>query len=273
LRSALSVLGINGADTEAIVDWLEYNALGAVSNVRSMIQQADAMLQVNVLQAVESMNAILRPPTEQFQETWRFVPIAIIFAFNIILAGVASVLCWRLHHPKSASLAVALLWLMTALLLLVGAGVMNGAYEVGQDSCLYGETFVSKYAGQQIDDSFATTKISKMLKYYIGDDEIPDNQVVKEISGVDVSLVQESITSPLGSSLAAIMQTPVAENVLKATGISEAGVAAIQNAVGLAQPINSALQELELGLLRSSVLPLYEDVRGLFTCCCSPSFD
>lgn len=75
-----------------------------------------------VLKAIDNIQADWQAPTLKVEQTWRFIPIAVLFGVSILLAGILALAVWRMSWPKTTSFVVMLLWLDVALLMLLGAG-------------------------------------------------------------------------------------------------------------------------------------------------------
>ncbi len=103
------------------------------------------------MQSIDSLND-LRPPTLEVENTWRPIVIAVLFGFVILSAIPATLLTIWKPRPVWAAVAVGVLWFFTMLLMLLGLGVFNAMRVVGNDTCLYIETFTVHYAADQLDD-------------------------------------------------------------------------------------------------------------------------
>jgi hypothetical protein len=103
-------------------------------------------------QTIASINNRFKSPSLAFEDTGRFIAIAVLFGLTIVFSIGAALLSLRVAHPKWASTFVALLWLFVALLMLLGVGLMQGVHVVGKDTCLYVETYAVEYATTKVDD-------------------------------------------------------------------------------------------------------------------------
>lgn len=61
---------------------------------------------------------------------------------------------------------VALLWLVVAALILFGAGFLLGVRRVGNEACLYSETFVLGQVDNYVTDAVVQTITTNALTYY-----------------------------------------------------------------------------------------------------------
>lgn len=85
------------------------------------------------------------------EDTLRPIIITVLFGLTLIAAIVALVLVLWKPRPSWASVAIAFLWFLTALLMIVGAGLFSGGLAVAEDSCLYIETYTIQYVLNKVD--------------------------------------------------------------------------------------------------------------------------
>lgn len=63
--------------------------------------------------------------TDAVQNTWRFVVIIVLFSLTILFTLALLGLISRMRFPKTTSFMTALYWLIVALLMLAGAGMVD----------------------------------------------------------------------------------------------------------------------------------------------------
>lgn len=123
------------------------------------------------LQGIHDMKGSYEQPSLTFEDTGRFVAIAVVFGLTILASLLAGGLSLRVRHPIWASVWVAILWLFVAILMLLGVGLLKGVYVVGKDTCLYAETFVTRYANTKVTDPTKKAFVSDLWKKFI--DNVP----------------------------------------------------------------------------------------------------
>lgn len=134
------------------------------------IDQGIAFLEEKINATIADIEDTFKPPTMAIQNTWRFLPIAIIFGVFILLVVLTTWAVWCMSWPRTAALLVALLWFMVALLMLLGTGLMNGLYVVSDDACLFAETYVVNTALRQSPNSEFGNKLVNVIQFYMGQD-------------------------------------------------------------------------------------------------------
>ncbi|KAL4425915.1 hypothetical protein ABPG75_009931 [Micractinium tetrahymenae] len=111
--------------------------------------------------------------TTNLQDTWRYVLIAVLFGLLIAMSGAVAAACLRMRRGVLATSLVALLWLLNAVVMFLGLGLLNGAKSVANDACLYSEDYVSRLVEQRLEGD--TQKlVSNALDYYFGRTDLVD---------------------------------------------------------------------------------------------------
>lgn len=141
---------------------------GAFAQGSSYVQKAIDFLSDNVNETITDIEDDFKPPTMAVQETWRFIPFAVIFGVLIVVTMLLMPLLWRMTWPLTAALLVAFLWLCVCLLMLIGTGMLNGVYVVSSDACLFVETFVVAYAWRKLQNTPVGEAVVTMVEYYLG---------------------------------------------------------------------------------------------------------
>jgi hypothetical protein len=186
------------------------NELGPIAQilqeVKGPLQQAAVVSNSTFISGLSEFREDVEPPTLAFQEVWRFVAIAVVFGLVILFSILSSVLAVWGRLPRLVATSTILLWFMTALLMLLGVGVLNGVQYVTDDGCLYAESFVFNYATNYISPD-AAEYATKAINYYI--DQSASNEYVP-----GQALTQ--IVDPLAAQLLYISQEPAIDAFLKA---------------------------------------------------------
>lgn len=132
-------------------------ALGLLRDVREALVQVQTPLDEAIevtnstfVQGLQGLRDSLESPTMAFQETGRFIAIAVLFGLVILFSGVAGVLSYGCRFPRWTSTNIIFLWFFVMLLMFLGVGLLKGLNVVTTDGCLYAETFVYNYALERI---------------------------------------------------------------------------------------------------------------------------
>ncbi len=102
------------------------------------------------LQGLLGLRNSVEPPTMEFEETGRFIAIAVLFGRVILFSGLAGILSYGCRFPRWTSTNIIFLWFFVMLLMFLGVGLLKGVNVVTTDGCLYAETFVFNYALERI---------------------------------------------------------------------------------------------------------------------------
>jgi hypothetical protein len=119
------------------------------------------------MQSISQFTNSYKSLTFWFQNTGRIILIGVLFGCTIACSLIAGVLCIKLGNFKLlTTLMVALLWLVVAVLILFGAGFLLGVRRVGNEACLYSETFVLGQVNTYVTDTVVQTIATNALTYY-----------------------------------------------------------------------------------------------------------
>jgi hypothetical protein len=239
--------------------------LAIVSSARGSVASALSVIENSVLKTIYDLNEDYRDSSLAFQNTWRYIPIAVTFGLTILATFLAALSTYTMKHPKTSSVMVSLLWFDIAVLMLLGAGMMSGVYELSGDTCLYTEAYVLRRAENTINDPDTRDRVVLGLNYYFGVVEIPDDDVVLALTGLPVNQVLEAITSDVGETLTNLTASPEA-NQLISIAVSQEATDAIQGAANLIQPIANTAEDLTDITLRSNIQPIYFSLKE-YLCC------
>jgi hypothetical protein len=274
INQALSILGNTNPDVS--------NALRSLSDATPIIEATRAGIDSGIQaiddylkSAIDDMQATIQPPSETFQDTGRYIGIAVSFALTIVAALGAGLLSLQVKHPTWASAFVALLWFFVALLMFLGVGLLSGVRVVSKDGCLYSETFAVYYAKSKVTDPQKREWILNALGYYFNSSMVVDEapgEALKAVTNVDITeifqLVQTPEVTQLSGFLAAIDPT-----VLSAAGVPPTTVSAVQNISTAIVPLTDTLNQLDYLASRRSVDPLYKETKSLICCDFSSASD
>lgn len=191
-----NTLGAIGFPTTVAADVAE-----VVAKIPEYIAEAPKALDSVVSFLVDTVNSTItdledkfEPPTMAIQEKWRFIPIAVLFGVMILVVGtVLPAVYWAKKCPRTATSLVALLWLCTALLMLLGTGLLRGLYTVSSDGCLYAETFAINLARRKTATKAWGDEFVTMLEFYTG------QNVQVNVSRLQALVSKEELLSPLAA--------------------------------------------------------------------------
>jgi hypothetical protein len=201
-----------------------------------------------------------------FQETGRFIAIAVLFGLVILFSGAAGVLSYGCRFPRWASTNIIFLWFFVMLLMFLGVGLLKGVNIVTTDGCLYAETFVYNFALERITNPLVRQVSLRVMEYYLDESasvEYTSGEAVTKIIGDQAGdlfkLLQEPQLNQTLNDVAAFTQSPVVQNEL---GLIVAD--ALENAVALVPRVRSLVEQADFIASRFSVFPLYERVCFFF---------
>eukprot|EP00887_Chlorella_sp_A99_P007209 scaffold2.g7209.t1 len=184
----------------------------ALQTTYHIATNARTQIGTTLYKGVQDMISSFEPPSMAFEERWRFIPILGLFIIGAVVSLAVPAVAWTMHLAKTASLLAALLWLNTALLMLLGAGLLNGVYTVSGDACFYAETYALKLAGHKISDSRKRAVVTNALLYYFGGTNYSDTEVVQGITGLDVPGVLRVLDQIPLSNISTALMTAIREN-------------------------------------------------------------
>lgn len=132
-------------------------ALGLLRDVREALVQVQTPLDEAIevtnttfVQGLLGLRNSLESPTMAFEETGRFIAIAVLFGLVILFSGAAGALSYGCRFPRWTSTNIIFLWFFVMLLMFLGVGLLKGVNVVTTDGCLYAETFVYNFALERI---------------------------------------------------------------------------------------------------------------------------
>lgn len=251
------------------------DALGLLRDVRETLVQVQTPLDEAIevtnttfVQGLLGLRNSVEPPTMEFEETGRFIAIAVLFGLVILFSGLAGILSYGCRFPRWTSTNIIFLWFFVMLLMFLGVGLLKGVNVVTTDGCLYAETFVFNYALERITNPLVQQVSLRVMRYYLDEsapvEYVPGEAVTKIIgdqAGGLFQLLQEPQLNATLNSVAAFVQSPVIQNQL-GPSVTDA----LQNAVALIPNVRSLVEEADFIASRSSVFPLYE-MGKTYICC------
>lgn len=95
-------------------------------DIQTPLQEAVAVSNSTFISGLNEFRADVEPPTFAFQDTGRFVAIGVGFGLVILFALLSAVLTVWGRYPRLGSTSTILLWVMVALLMFLGVGLLNG---------------------------------------------------------------------------------------------------------------------------------------------------
>ncbi|GAB4813406.1 hypothetical protein N2152v2_000452 [Parachlorella kessleri] len=228
--------------------------------------------------------------TQSLQDTWRFVLLCVLFGLLILSVVATTVLCLWKRFGRWASLLVALTWLLTALVMLGGVGLMNGVVVVSGEGCLYLESYIYDVAQTKLSDPARTLVLSGM-DYYFGVRNLTGtaNDVpTAHVDGYDPELAEAILNQLTGADITDVLlraqevqEAAVAFGgigalnaklvALEAYGIDPDTIQVLQDGLtGLAGILLSTTGLVE-NLRRASIEPIYHGFKGYLCCDVSTS--
>ncbi|KAL4420686.1 hypothetical protein ABPG75_010342 [Micractinium tetrahymenae] len=265
LAAALRRVGTNASIADQVMAALQ-GLPAALDIIASSVQSGINMLNNTMQQTVTDIRSDWEGTTMSIQDTWRFIPIPVLFGLAILIAAACCLLCWRVRRPGAAKLFTMLLWLDAALLMLLGAGLMRGVYVGSTDSCLYVDTLSLDLAHRKVTDPSDRAKIVRALEYYLGLTHIPDSQVVDQLLGVPTYLLHQAVESSVGRLLLPLLANPALASAARAVGLPAMAATAFQNASTLIPATSTTVARLEIQALKRSIDLLYHDTKT-YICC------
>jgi hypothetical protein len=284
-------------------------AVGVPANLSSDVAQVVAQIPDYIAEAPKALDSVVgflvdtvnstitdledkfEPPTMAIENKWRFIPIAVLFGLMILVVGaVLPFVYWAKKYPRTATALVALLWLCTALLMLLGTGLLRGLYTVSSDGCLYAETFVINLARRKTANKSWGDEFVSMLEFYTG------QNVQVNVSRLQALVSNEELLSPLAAyfpddsevsvaqiydvvsklvdvagKLTSVVTNPqvqkTVEEVATAAGLNSNVVVEALGRTGMAvTELQQAVQNLTDIADRKNVEPLYHEVKQ-YICC------
>lgn len=251
-------------------------ALGLLRDVREALVQVQTPLDEAIevtnttfVQGLLGLRNSLESPTMAFEETGRFIAIAVLFGLVILFSGAAGALSYGCRFPRWTSTNIIFLWFFVMLLMFLGVGLLKGVNVVTTDGCLYAETFVYNFALERITNPLVRQVSLRVMEYYLDESasvEYTSGEAVTKIIGDQAGdlfkLLQEPQLNQTLNDVAAFTQSPVVQNQL---GLIVAD--ALENAVALVPRVRSLVEQADFIASRFSVFPLYE--RGKSYICCT----
>ncbi|KAI7837809.1 hypothetical protein COHA_008437 [Chlorella ohadii] len=153
---ALQQVGISNSSAVA---GLLAEAPRYISEAPGALRSAARFLDENINQTITDIKDDFESPTMALQ--------VIMFSVMIGLVPLVLLAVWKLTWPKTAVFLVALLWLVVALFMLIGTGVMRGVYVVSDDACLFAETFAISYVTRKTQNTEWGDSVVRLVEYYL----------------------------------------------------------------------------------------------------------
>ncbi|KAL4420685.1 hypothetical protein ABPG75_010341 [Micractinium tetrahymenae] len=243
----------------------------SIADVQQGIEAGFNTLQVNIDRSLSKIQDVWEDPTMALQERWRFIPITVVFGTTAGMSLLCALLFWRLRWYRTATCAAAILWLDVALLMLLGVGLFNGVVTVSTDSCQYAEFMLLQLVPRKVSDEESQQLLLNGFQYYFGLTAIPDDNVTNELLGIPTYLLRQFVTNPtveLATNLTMNLSPTEVRVLSQASGVP---FDAMFSTFLLLPNISDTLWYLESQVLKSSIDPLYHDIKQYL--CCTLSSD
>jgi hypothetical protein len=280
LGNALETVGANAGGARAALAALPPDAAAAVSAAldasagagkavaaaQKGLADGATSIEASLGTAIHDMERQLQSPTLAFENTGRFIAIAVGFGLLIAAALVAGGLTAFRKAPLWAAIFVLILWFITALLMLVGAGALRGVNAVSADACVYAESYAVRYVATRVTDPTRRAFIENALSVYLVQTppaDAPRGAAIQAVTGVDAVAVYALLDGPVAALVPALQDPGTAAAVAAA---SPALGGALADAARAAAAAKAALDELDDLSSVKNVHPLYEDAKD-YLCC------
>lgn len=285
LVSSIPVLGtlIPVAKVEGWLGTDAQAALGTLNSTGQLIEnQIVPVINDQVLPTIQQIQDNNYGWSMSIEDTWRFVVIAVLFGLLILMTALVTLACYSMRRGVVATVLVALLWLLIAIVLIFGLGLFNGARSVADDACLYSEELVYRRLNASLTGD-TRDKVMGGVNYYLGRTPYLTNTsglpLVVPLNGTTQCDAQ--LTAAL---LREILNVDVADAIVLVWGIAEdlpslSGAISnvpllpstvtdpLANATALLQTTLAQACNLTLLLVRENrVWPLYVSVKA-YICC------
>ncbi|KAI3430897.1 hypothetical protein D9Q98_009306 [Chlorella vulgaris] len=244
----------------------------SLESLNTSIKGAVSLLRENFNDTIADIRSSFYGPSMAVEDTWRFVLIGAVFGATILIALVCAATFWSLHWYRCSVLALVLLWLDITVLMWLGVGLLRSVSVVTSDACLYGEYFSIQLAQRKVAES-QRDRVLNMFDYFYGLESIPDDMVVNELLGVPTYLLHEVAYGPLLVVAAKVLElgrTPAVAGLLAVARLDGRNcpgcIASLSNITAMLPSISTTVKQLEQQALKSSIDPLYDQIKS-YLCC------
>lgn len=247
-----------------------------IDNIHLSIDSGVALLGDTFRKIIKDIRHSWERPTMAIENTWRFIPIAVVFGTTILFSVVIAVTFWSLRWYRASTVALLFFWLDISLLMFLGVGLLRSVYVVSSDACLYAEYSSMVLADRKV----AATRRERVLSifsYYYGLRAIPDAMVMDSLIGVPTYLLHEFVSGPIlpvASKVLEMGSLPQVQALLIQAGLQGDAcpgcIEALDHVTGLLPNVSNTVWALEEQALTASIAPLYHQIKEYL--CCTLSY-
>ncbi|KAK9810263.1 hypothetical protein WJX72_007562 [[Myrmecia] bisecta] len=216
------------------------------------------------VQAMHNLEVDYKHQSERAESLWRYVVLSVLFGLLVIFSALAGVLAIIGRTPRLTAAFLCLLWICSGLILILGAGGINGAYRLSNDTCLYVESFTLKVAAEKTN---ADPRVQQGLQYYFGAIQVPDNEVAKQIYGLDTEEMQKAVSQPEAQLLLTFLGSKegaaIVDQFLNVTADQKRSITQFPNTL---LALNTDIAELEQEILVEQFSGLHTTTKQLICC-------
>lgn len=168
------------------------------SELNALLQEANEALSTVKVEGVQRLDDFIgdyQGPTQAVENTWRYVALAVFFGLLILAATAGTLLGLGGRWARTAAFFVLMLWLLTSLLMLLGAGLLGTGYHLTSGTCLYGEAWGQREAAAR---SSNATRADLALRYYLGSDDTAQmtaEDIASQVYGLDLAAMNAALAS------------------------------------------------------------------------------
>jgi hypothetical protein len=228
-------------------------------------EQSSARIQANGVEALQAFEDQFKGSMLRAQDFE--VPVVMSLFYGLLACGCAAGgwLGLRGRRPQTLGWLTVALWLLSALLLLFGAGVLNGGRTVTDDTCLYAEALALNAVTEQASPELQQ-QLRLGLRYYFGVAPLPIHLVAGLVYGMDFDSIRATLQTPDIKNVTTFLLSRAGERAVESGKFNATGqrlVAALPaNLDSLDTKVDRLADEINLETFR----PLYQRAKEVLCC-------
>ncbi|KAK9791804.1 hypothetical protein WJX73_000800 [Symbiochloris irregularis] len=259
LQTQLNLAGFNVPQLESELNSAESATASAASSGQSVLDNLQS-------DGINSINSIFKQQdrTNHYYDTYRVVALAVLFGVYMAFSLIVGLLTSLGRMPRTNSAFTLIFWLLVGLVLVIGSGVLLGALHVSKDACLYAQNYIVTLVNQKDAGSRGGIAVS----YYLGNIQVPDNEVLEEIFGLNASVLAAYRAEPGIQKLENFLQSDYAPLILQSgvPPISQADQSTILGIPALLNGTQGGINTLQAAVNVNNIYPLYIQAKALICC-------
>jgi hypothetical protein len=229
-------------------------------------EQSAAQIQTNGIEALAAFEDQFKGSTLRAED---FEVPAVMSAFYALL-GLGCVaggwLALRGRRPLLLGWLTAALWLLSAFLLLFGAGVMNGGRTVTDDTCLYAEALALRTAQEHQSQVLLQNQLTLGLRYYFGVAPLPVHLVAGLIYGLDFDRIQSTLHSQGISNITSFLRSDAGLDAVATGKFNATGLRLVTALPAVLSGLDKKVDELADEINVATFSQLYQRAKGVLCC-------